>query len=493
MTDASHHVPAERLRLLRDAPPRADGAFVLYWMIAARRTRWNFALERAAGLARELRKPLVVLEALRADYPWASARLHRFVLDGMRANARALARTDVLYHPYVEPSAGAGKGLLGALAREACAVVTDDYPCFFLPAMLARAQRDLKVRFEAVDSNGLLPMRVADRAFGRALDFRRFLQRSLGAHLARPPRRNPLARVELPRLARLPSEVLRRWPRADERLLAGAPGLLAALPIDASVAPTELRGGADAGARVLARFVGQRLARYGEPRGDPCAPAFSGLSPYLHFGHVSPQQVLESVASEEGWSPADAGETANGKRTGWWDMSAPAEAFLDQLVTWRELGFNACVYVPDYDRYSSLPAWARATLQKHADDERPELYSRARLEAAETGDELWNAAQNQLRQEGVIHSYLRMLWGKHVLGWSRTPRAALETLIALNDKYALDGRDPNSYSGILWTFGRYDRPWGPERPIFGTVRYMTSASTRRKMDVKGYVRRFGSG
>jgi deoxyribodipyrimidine photo-lyase len=469
-----------------------DGRFVLYWMTATRRAHWNFALQRAAGLARELQKPLVVLEALRVDYPFASDRLHRFVLDGMRANERAFAGKDVFYYPYVEPAVGAGRGLLKALAQDACAVVTDDYPCFFLPAMLARAHRDVRVRFEAVDSNGLLPMRTAERAFARAHDFRRFLQRALAPHLAQPPRQNALARVELPRLVSLPGDVSRRWPRADARLLGGAPAALATLTIDHAVVPVELQGGADAGARVLRRFVAERLEQYGEGRNDPDSEATSGLSPYLHFGHVSAHQVLESVAAHEGWSPPEIGGSATGKRAGWWNMSAPAEAFLDQLVTWRELGFNACVQVPGYDRYESLPEWARSTLAKHADDERPWAYGLARFERAETHDELWNAAQNQLRRQGVIHNYLRMLWGKKILHWSKSPRAALATMIQLNDKYALDGRDPNSYSGILWTLGKYDRPWGPERPIFGKVRYMTSESTRRKLRVDDYIRRWSS-
>jgi deoxyribodipyrimidine photo-lyase len=172
-------VPRTRIRRLGDGELRADGAFVLYWMIAARRVRWNYGLERAVELARELGKPLVVLEALRVGYAYASDRLHRFVIDGMRANERLLDGAPVLYHPYVEPEEGAGKGLLKALAADACAVVTDDWPCFFQPAMLRAAERDVHVPFEAVDSNGLLPIRSTGKAFARAFDLRRFLQREL--------------------------------------------------------------------------------------------------------------------------------------------------------------------------------------------------------------------------------------------------------------------------------------------------------------------------
>jgi deoxyribodipyrimidine photo-lyase len=179
-----------------------------------------------------------------------------------------------------------------------------------------------------------------------------------------------------------------------------------------------------------------------------------------------------------------------GKRSGWWGLSADAEAFLDELVTWRELGLNFCAQRADYDRYESLPAWARATLERHARDRRPHVYALEQLERAQTHDELWNAAQNQLRVEGRIHNYLRMLWGKKILHWSASPREALAILIELNNKHALDGRDPNSYSGIFWTLGRFDRPWGPEREVFGTVRYMSSESTRRKLRVEDYVARW---
>jgi deoxyribodipyrimidine photo-lyase len=171
-------------------------------------------------------------------------------------------------------------------------------------------------------------------------------------------------------------------------------------------------------------------------------------------------------------------------------MSAEAEAFLDQLITWRELGFNCCHMREDYDRYESLPAWARKTLAEHQGDARPHRYSLEEMEAARTYDPLWNAAQTQLVREGQMHNYLRMLWGKKILEGTSSSQEALRVMIELNNRYALDGRDPNSYSGIFWCLGRYDRPWGPERPIFGKVRYMSSANTARKLHVKEYLRKY---
>jgi deoxyribodipyrimidine photo-lyase len=215
------------------------------------------------------------------------------------------------------------------------------------------------------------------------------------------------------------------------------------------------------------------------------------LSPYLHFGHVSAHEVLAAIADSLRWNPSVLRDGGRGERQGWWGMTESAEAFLDQLITWRELGFNFLHFRDDGEDYDSLPPWARATLAKHSGDPRPHRYRLADFEAAATHDPLWNAAQTQLAREGTIHGYLRMLWGKKILEWSSTPQEALAVMIELNNKYALDGRDPNSLSGIFWCLGRYDRPWGPERPIFGTVRYMSSENTARKMDVKQYLKRYG--
>jgi deoxyribodipyrimidine photo-lyase len=482
-------VPALRIRVARDAPPRAEGAFVLYWMIASRRVGWSFALDRALEWTRELGKPLVILEALRAGYPWASDRLHRFVLDGMADTARRLRGTGVAYYPYVEPAPDVGKGLLRALAGHAAVCVTDDFPAFMLPRMVDAAARQVPVRLEAVDSNGLLPLRAAGEAFATAYSFRRFLQKALPEHLGAMPVADPL-RHRPPRSRGLPRDVTRRWPPASAALLRGRPEALAALPIDHSVGVAGTRGGTTAARAALTGFLTARLPRYAEDRNQPEEEATSGLSPYLHFGHVSAHEVFTRIAHREDWSPADLPARATGSRSGWWRMSAAAEGFLDQLVTWRELGFNMCAHRADHDRYESLPDWARRTLAKHARDRRPALYSARQLEQAATGDPLWNAGQVQLAREGRLHNYIRMLWGKKILEWSKRPEDALAVMIELNNKYALDGRDPNSESGIFWCLGRYDRPWGPERPVFGTVRYMSSENTARKLRVRGYVERY---
>jgi deoxyribodipyrimidine photo-lyase len=429
-------------------------------MIAARRTTWNFGLQRAVEHAAELRKPLVVLEPLNVDYRWASHRFHQFVIDGMESNARSFRSKPLLYHPYVEPEPGASKGLLQALARRACVVITDDYPCFMLPSLVAAAATKVDVLLEKVDSNGLLPLRATDKVYTTAFSFRRYLQKHLAPHLLETPAPDPLDGRRLPRLKTLPADLLKRWPATT------FPVDLATLPLDDSVKPTATRGGEEAAQQGLDRFVDDRLAGYSEDRNFPGREGTSGLSPYLHFGHLSAHEIHARLAKKK------AGE------------------FLDQLVTWRELGFNMASKRPDYDRYASLPLWCRKTLGEHATDPRPVIYSLEEFETAATHDPLWNAAQVQLVREGRIHNYLRMLWGKKILQWSESPEKALEIMIELNNKYALDGRDPNSYSGIFWILGRYDRAWGPVRPVFGKIRYMTSENTARKFPVKEYLARY---
>jgi deoxyribodipyrimidine photo-lyase len=475
-------VPPSRVRVVSDRPVDPDGDYVLYWMTATRRTTWSFALQHALDLCARLRKPLLVFEPLRIAYPWASRRIHRFVVQGMADQRRAFAAAGVRYYPYVERAVDADHGLLAALTARAVVVVTDRYPTFFHPHLVAAGARASRVQLVEVDSLGLLPLADAGRAWPSAVTFRRHFQRTWPQDPVLPSPA-PLAGYAFG-TAGIPAEVLARWPAADD-LLDAPPRVDALVGGPGAVAKT---GGSVAGGRILDRFVSGRLDRYTD-RGDPDAEADSQLSPWLHFGHTSVHELFQRVVDREGWDPGKVGK-ANGSREGFWGMSAAAEAFLDEVITWRELGASYAAFVPDHAQYHSLPEWARHTLADHAADERPEQYSFAQLEAAETADPLWNAAQRQLLGEGVIHNAMRMLWGKKVLQWSTSPEVAWRTLVRLNDTYAIDGRDPNSYAGIGWVFGRFDRPWFPERPIFGTIRYMTSAQARKKRDLERWLDRW---
>ncbi|MHC1729538.1 MAG: deoxyribodipyrimidine photolyase [Syntrophobacteraceae bacterium] len=484
--------PIERIVLCNEASVNTGGEFVLYWMTAFRRAQWNFSLERAAGWAQELGKPLIVLEALRCDYRWASDRFHSFVLEGMRDNRSDFKDTAALYYPFVERFKGEGKGLVRELASRACIVITDHYPSFFLPRMTRAAAKKIAVRMEAVDSNGLLPMGITDRVFLSAYSFRRFLQHRLPGFLDLLPKKNPLAELTVPVLEKLPTVILEKWPIASREIINASPEALKELPIDHNVRPAATRGGSRAAKARLLDFIENKLDRYHEDRNHPDREAASGLSPYLHFGQISAHEIFFKLKELEQWTPWRLSSKASGQREGWWGMSTGAEAFLDQLITWRELGFNICSKRADYDQFDSLPDWAKKELGSHENDDRRYIYSLDELESARTHDPLWNAAQKQLLAEGTMHNYLRMLWGKKILEWTPSPRQALEIMIELNNRFALDGRDPNSYTGIFWVLGRYDRPFGPARPVFGKIRYMSTRNTMKKIRVIEYMQRFGT-
>jgi deoxyribodipyrimidine photo-lyase len=356
-------------------------------------------------------------------------------------------------------------------------VVSDDYPTFFIPKMQEAAASQMNIRFELVDSNGLFPVRATNKVFSRAFDFRRHLQRELPQHLDVRPLADPLE--DLPPIAPKTMDTLltvarANWEPASNDVLTGK--TLESLPIDHCVGAVDLEGGFEAGERCMEQFLSSGIDRYAEDRNHPDEGAASGLSPWLHFGHASAHQIFDELTQNEGWDRGRLATKTTGSREGWWGMSANAEAFIDQLITWRELGFNMCAQ--------------RSTLEAHESDPRPHLYSLEQLESSDTHDPIWNAAQTELRETGRLQNYLRMLWGKKILEWSPTPRDALAAMVELNNKYALDGRDPNSYSGIFWVLGRYDRAWGPERPIFGKIRYMSSENTKRKLRMSDYLSRW---
>lgn len=466
-----------RIRRVNDQEAR-PGSYVLYWMISARRTRFSFALEHALDRCREHGVPLLVLEGLRVGHQYAADRHHQFVLDGMRDNRRALEAAGVRALTYVERQPGEGRGLLTALARDAACVVTDYFPGYFLPRMVEAAGRALPVRLEMVDGNGLLPIFGVERTFTRAHSFRRHLQKVLPGHLAEVPLPEPLDGYDLGR-AVVDAETVSRW-QLDAPL--PDPGTL---PIDHTVPTTPgQRGGAEEARRRWRAFL-ELLPEYGEERNHPDSDCQSNLSPYLHYGQIGTHELVHDLLLD--WDIGQLGPVT-GSREGWWGIEPASEAFLDQVITWRELGYVS--RSQDAMGYDDLPAWAHKTIAEHAADPRPVVYDLDTLESAATEDPIWNAAQRQLVTEGRIHNYLRMLWGKKVLQWSPSAREAFSRLDTLNDRYALDGRDPNSRSGIGWVFGRFDRAWGPVRPIFGKLRYMTSDSAKRKLRMNAYLRRW---
>ncbi|MDZ7379541.1 MAG: deoxyribodipyrimidine photolyase, partial [candidate division KSB1 bacterium] len=253
--------------------------------------------------------------------------------------------------------------------------------------------------------------------------------------------------------------------------LADPEAMCASLRVDETVPPSPLfRGGTSEAKKWLTLFVEHKLEHYATRRSDPGNDFLSQLSPYLHFGQISPLYVALQVTQAQ---------------------SPGTDAFLEELVVRRELSMNFVSRNPNYDSFSGLPAWAQKTLQKHKNDPRPYLYSLSELEQARTHDQYWNAAQKEMVLSGKMHGYMRMYWGKKILEWSPTPEEAFRRCLYLNNKYELDGRDPNGFAGVAWCFGKHDRPWA-ERPVFGLVRYMAESGLRRKFDMESYLRRVAS-
>jgi deoxyribodipyrimidine photo-lyase len=474
-----------RLRRLNDRRIRAGGDYVLYWMQLYRRLACNHALDYALRCAEELHEPLVVYEGLRLDYPWASRRLHAFVLQGMADNAAAAAKLGLNYWPFVESQPGEGKGLVHRLAARAALVVTDDVPCFVAPEQGAALARRCEAPVFAVDSNSVVPLSLLGPAVGAAAHLRPRIHKAFAGawphRAATRPKPSQAARARV-------APVFELWHAQDPLACASE------LPLPDPPPVKAMPGGRVAGLARLRGFLKTRLRGYAEERSHPCAPAeghASGLSPYLHFGHVSIEEVVQgALATIGGWTPDALDPGCRGKREGFYTHDADVDSFLDEAITWRDVGFQ-WHWTRRRDTASletALPGWALATLRAHAGDARAYVYSPEEWEQGATHDPLWNAAQRELRATGSIHNYLRMLWGKKVLEWSRTPEEAYATLVHLNNKYALDGRDPNSWTGILWCFGLFDRPWAPERKVLGVLRYMSSENTARKFDLKPYYR-----
>ncbi len=253
----------------------------------------------------------------------------------------------------------------------------------------------------------------------------------------------------------------------------------------------EVRGGSRFARSQWNDFLENSISKYSTDRNQPEQKGSSGLSPYLHFGHISPHNIINDIFTKYNWDISSISEPNNGRRNGWWGLPDDIEAFLDQIITWRDIGFIHCASVDNYDKFDSIPQWAQNSLAIHENDIRPYIYSYQQFENAETHDDLWNAAQRQLRKDGIIHNYLRMLWGKKILEWSPTPQLAMQYMVDLNDKWALDGRDPNSYTGIGWILGKFDRGW-TERPVFGKIRCMTTDSTKRKFKTNIYMETYSS-
>jgi deoxyribodipyrimidine photo-lyase len=423
-----------------------------------RRVDSNHALAYAVRLANERDLPLLVYEGLTCTYPYANDRFHTFLLEGVPETARRLKPLGIGYVFYLRRHREDPDDILYRLARTAAAVVTDDYPTFIARGHNARVPGKLDVPYLVVDSSCVVPMNAIEKREYAAYTIRPKITKLLPSYL-RP--------VEPIRIRRRFHEAIPEFhTKVEESSIAD---LVASCDIDHSVAPAiGFRGGAAAAEKRLQSFLRSRLRRYARDRNEPSAHATSELSPYLHFGHISALHVALKVKSYAE------------------EHHLIADEFLEELIVRRELAFNFARHVDNPASLDNLPEWAQETIRRSRRDKRPQTYTRDQLEGAETYDDLWNATQKELLLRGKIHGYYRMYWGKKIIEWSPSYQDALDAMVYLHDRYALDGRDPNTYTNILWCLGLHDRPW-PERPIFGKLRYMSLEGMRRKTHVDSYL------
>ena len=453
-----------RVRLLNQAAASVESDYVIYWAQANRRLDSNHAFSFAAHLANEQALPLLVYEALTCSHPWANDRFHTFILEGVPENAKRAAQLGAGYVFYHRARRSGANDVLYKLARKAYAVVTDDFPSYIPAVFNPGVASHIEVPYYVVDASCIIPMAAIGKQQYAAYALRPKIQKLLPQFLA------PVPSVKLVKrwsgdISAFHTEVT---PETVQELVAQS-------DIDHTVPPAEIfRGGRSEAKKRLKQFLEHNLARYARHSREPSSKATSQLSPYLHFGCISSLEIALAVREYAA------------------EHKVIAEEFLEQLIVRRELAFNFARYGPYPQKISSLPDWAQATLRKHAKDRRDPLYTREQFDSASTHDELWNACQQELLRDGVIHGYYRMYWGKKIIEWSPTPQDALDTMIYLNDRYALDGRDPNTYTNILWCLGLHDRPW-TERAIFGMVRYMSLDGMKRKTDVDAYLRENGTG
>ncbi len=435
-----------RVRQLNDASRRAGP--VVYWMSRDQRARDNWALLYAQALAAAHDTTTMVVFCLVPSFLGATARQYDFMLEGLRETAAVLHEHGI---PFYLLSGEPGERIPRFVERhDVGALVTDFDPLRVKREWRQQVARAIEIPCLEVDAHNVVPCRVAsDKKEYAAYTIRPKIHRQLSTFLQ-----------PFPALRRqTPSENL-----PDNDWTAARPSL----DIDDSATVDWLTSGPSAARETLQRFVRGRLEGYPDRRNDPTVDGLSNLSPYLHFGHIAAQRVALEVQQ------ADVSREAR-------------DAFLEELLVRRELSDNFCLYEPWYDSPQGFPDWAQKTLAEHRDDEREHVYTLEEFERAATHDELWNAAQMEMVKQGKMHGYLRMYWAKKILEWTASPGEAMSIAIYLNDRYELDGRDPNGYAGVAWAIGGvHDRAW-PERPVYGKIRYMSHGGAQRKFDVDGYI------
>ena len=434
------------------------GNYVLYWMQQSQRVEYNHALEYAIRQANGLGQALLVCFGLMDDYPEANLRHYTFMLEGLQETQTSLAKKGIKM--VVQRGSPAEVAL--SLGRKASLIVCDRGYLRHQRAWRTRVARSADCSVVQVESDVVIPIEVvSNKAEYAARTIRPKIHKHLKDYL----------------VSFKPSAVKKSslGLKIQSLNLSKTDTLLKKLSLDRSIAPVSefFRGGTSRAKSRLDDFINKRFNHYVKNRNQPQTDDISHMSPYLHFGQISPLYIALQINA-----------TANRHKEA-------RDAYLEELIVRRELAMNFVYFTPKYDSYACLPQWARKTLNEHEKDKREYTYTRRQLENADTHDQYWNAAMREMKVSGFMHNYMRMYWGKKILEWSKTPAHAFRATLAINNKYFLDGRDPNSYTGVAWVFGVHDRAWF-ERPIFGKIRYMAATGLERKCDIRGYVKKINA-
>jgi deoxyribodipyrimidine photo-lyase len=442
-----------RIRPLNKHDP-AQGEYILYWMQASQRAEQNHALEFAVSKANELKQPILVYFGLTDSFPEANERHYYFMLEGLRETQETLHSRGIgMVIEKTSPETG-----ITEFAKKATLVLCDRGYLRIQKAWRQYVTNHIACPLLQVESDVTVPVEIASgKEEYSAATLRRKLQPLIYQHVVLIPEETP--QIDSTGMVK------------DSNDISDIDKTVSNLNIDHSIRTvSNYYGGTTEAKNRLDEFIDRKLDRYEDSRNDPNSNSLSNLSPYLHFGQISPIYIALQVSQHGG---------------------PGSDAFLEELIVRRELSMNFVHYNPQYDSFNGLPEWSKRTLREHTKDVREYVYSREDLEQGRTHDHYWNAAQTEMVTTGKMHGYMRMYWGKKILEWTEDPEEALATAVYLNNRYELDGRDANGFTGIAWCFGKHDRPWG-SRPVFGNIRYMSAGGLKRKFDVDKYVRRYST-
>lgn len=440
-----------RVRMIKEG--RTVKGPVVYWMSRDQRVRDNWALLYSRELALKNSVPLAVIFCLAPSFLHATIRQYGFMIKGLQEVEKELSGKNI---SFLLLSGNPEEQIPEFLAKHKAGVLVTDFdPLRIKQEWKKKTGEKITIPFYEVDAHNIVPCWIASS------------KREYAAYTFRPKIRKALAEFleDFPAVRKHPVPWKGRSTRTDWDKV------LNTLNVDHSVPEVEwIAPGERAAGKALRNFLRNKIARYEQLRNDPAQDGSSNLSPYIHFGHLSAQRVALDVRKSDA-------------------TAAAKDTFLEELIVRRELSDNFCFYNPAYDTIKGFPDWAKKTLDNHRKDRREYVYTLGQFETAQTHDPLWNAAQMEMVKRGKMHGYMRMYWAKKILEWSPSPEKALETAIYLNDRYELDGRDPNGYTGIAWSIGGvHDRAWH-DRPVFGKIRYMSYYGCKGKFDIHNYIER----